>query len=992
MPYIKTLTITAFTSLLMLLFSINLSAQIQPDNLTVGKAPAFLSVKSTWADSVFNSLTPRERIAQLFMVAAYSNKEVAHEKSIATLLEKEKIGGLIFFKGTPTAQANLTNRYQSISKTPLMIAIDGEWGLAMRLDSTVSYPRQMTLGAIQDESLLYKMGTDIAAQCKTMGIHVNFAPVIDVNNNPANPVINNRAFGEEKLNVTKLGMAYMNGMQDAGIIACGKHFPGHGDTDTDSHKALPTIMHSYERLNDIELYPFRQLIKGGLASMMVAHLSIPSLDDTPDQASTLSNKIVNGLLKDSLGFEGLIFTDALNMNGVSAHYNSDEINVKAILAGDDILLFPANVSAGIDKIEAAILSGELSQAVIDERCLKVLKAKEWVGLNQYQPIDTKNLIPRLNLDSYNGLNKNLNKSALTLIKNERDILPFKDLSDKKTVYLNIGGTEKNAFIDGIHQFSAIEQIQIPRSLSAKDELALLAECGKFERIIIAFHRTNNNPARNFGITRQAIAIHQKLSHEKEVITILFGNPYVIDKFGPLKDTKAFLVAYQDNDETNNAAAQALFGAIQPKGKLPVTASEEFKAGFGLSYPEKIRLSYASPGEVGADSEKLKGIDELVKTGIRTKAFPGCQVLAIKDGQIFYNKSFGNFTYDKKSPVQNNTIYDLASITKIASTTISLIKLVESGQIDLDKRLTDYLPEIVDSTPYQNMVLREMLAHQAGLFPWIPFYAKTMSKGQLNDTIYSTDSSAVFGNKVAENLFIRSDYNDMMFDTLIAQKLIKKKYKYSDLGYYFFKEIIERQTGQKLEDFVDSTFYKLMHLATMGYHPTYSFDLDQIAPTELDSIYRKQLVWGNVHDPGAAMQGGVGGHAGLFSNAEDLGALMYMLINDGRYMGEQILSPSIISDFTRCQFCPKNRRGAGFDKPVQSLNGGPTCDKVSLTSFGHSGFTGTLTWADPENGIVYVFLSNRVYPNAENWQIVKEGYRTKIQDIIYQSFMNDLPIN
>jgi beta-N-acetylhexosaminidase len=393
--------------------------------------PAFLSVEGSWADSVFQTLTPRERIAQLFMVAAYSSKDATHEKEIKALLEREKIGGLIFFKGTPSKQAILTNKYQALSKTPLMIAIDGEWGVSMRLDSTINYPRQMTLGAIQDPKLVEQMGKDIAQQCKELGIHVNFAPVIDINNNPNNPVINNRAFGENKENVTRLGLAYMRGMQQEGIIACGKHFPGHGDTDSDSHKSLPKIDHSYARLDSVELYPFRALIHEGLGSMMVAHLSIPSLDNTPNQASTLSPKIVDGLLKDSLGFEGLIFTDALNMKGVSAHYNSDEINVRALLAGNDILLFPSDVTAGIDKIEEAIRNGVISQKSIDERCLKVLKAKEWVGLNKYQPIEVTNLIRRLNSSAHQGLNAKLYKKAITLIQNRDSLLPFKHLNDKK---------------------------------------------------------------------------------------------------------------------------------------------------------------------------------------------------------------------------------------------------------------------------------------------------------------------------------------------------------------------------------------------------------------------------------------------------------------------------------------------------------------------------------------------------------------------------------
>ncbi|MDA7803029.1 serine hydrolase [Crocinitomix sp.] len=967
------------------LFIGNNSAQIATDNLADKKIkPAFLDVKSNWADSVMASLSPDERIAQLFMVAAYSSKGIDHEKAINKLVAEYKIGGLIFFKGSPIKQAQLTNHYQQIAKTPLFIAIDGEWGLSMRLDSTVIYPRQMLLGAIQDEQLIYQMGQQIGEQCKRMGIHINFAPVIDVNNNAANPVINNRSFGENKENVAKLGLAYMRGMQELNVLACGKHFPGHGDTDMDSHKSLPTIPHNFARLDSLELYPFKKLINQGLASMMVAHLYIPSLDATEDQASTLSPKIVNGLLKDSLGFEGLIFTDALNMKGVSSYYKPGEVDVKAILAGNDVLLFPEDVPVGIRKIKEAIAKGDITQKEIDEKCLKILKAKEWADLDTYQPIEIKGLIRDLNQPTYNGLNNSLAKASLTLIKNQDSILPFKDFNQHKNLYLNIGGTSNNAFKSTMELYAKFDMLQIPRSLSAAEEQKLLEGSLAYDRIILAFHRTNNNPKRNFGITKQAIAIHNVLSKRQAVITVLFGNPYVIDGFGNIDSTKAFLVAYQDNDLTQAAAAQLLFGGITPEGKLPVGVSPDFGEGFGLTYTEKIRLSHVSPEELKISSAALDEIDDIANDGIRKGAFPGCQIVAIKDGNVFYNKSFGYHTYDKKRPVLNDDIYDLASITKIAATTISLIKLQQEGLIDLDQPLTTYLPEIVDSTVYQNMIIREMLAHQAGLFPWIPFYRQTLIDGELDPNIYSKDSTEIFNTKVAEDIYIRANYDTTMFRTITDKALIRKRYKYSDLGYYFMKAIVEKQTGKSLDEYVNSTFYEPMGLMNMSYHPLAHFDKNRITPTEDDKIFRKQLIWGNVHDPGAAMQGGVGGHAGLFSNALDLGTLMYMLINEGKYGGKQLLDPATIADFTRCQFCPSNRRGAGFDKPVRSLDGGPTCDKVSLSSFGHSGFTGTITWADPEKGIVYVFLSNRVYPNAENWLITSEDIRTRIQDVIYRA--------
>lgn len=985
MRIMNKLVLLVLTGALLTMTSLPVFSQSGTDNLADNKkSPDFLAVKGGWADSVFKSLTPDQRIAQLFMVAAYSNKDAAHVEKINSLVSEYKIGGLIFFKGSPVKQAHLTNYYQSKAQTPLFIAIDGEWGLSMRLDSTISYPRQMSLGAIQNPALIETMGEQIGAQCQRLGIHINFAPVIDVNNNANNPVINNRSFGESKENVAELGLAYMNGMQSQRILACGKHFPGHGDTDKDSHKALPIITHDFERLDSLELYPFKKLINQGLASMMVAHLYIPILDNTENQASTLSPKIVNGLLKDSLGFEGLVFTDALNMKGVSAYYGPGEVDVEAILAGNDVLLFPEDVPVGIKKIKEAIAKGEITQEEIDARCLKILKAKEWAQLDKYAPINIKRLHDDLNQREYHVLNRQLAKASVTLIKNDNNILPLKNLQEKRTLYLNIGGTKNNAFKTTMAKYAPIDMIKVPRSLSAADETKLLKQTEAYDQIIIGFHRTNNNPRRNFGVTRQSIAIHQLLSKRQDVITVLFGNPYVLDGFGLLDSTRAILVTYQDTDYMQEAAAQILFGGALPKGKLPISASTEFPAGTGLTYPEKIRLGHVEPEEIGVNARILAEVDAIAKDGIRKKAFPGCQILAIKDGDVFYNKTFGHHTYSKKQKVKETDIYDLASITKIAATTITLIKLQADSILDIDKTLGDYLPEVVDSTPYQNMVIREMLAHQAGLFPWIPFYTKTLVNGELDSNIYADQQDDAHADQVADNIFIPRDFDTTMLRIITERALIRKRYKYSDLGYYFLKAIIEKETRTSLDEYVRKNFYAPLGLHNISYHPLKQFDRTRITPTENDTIFRDQLVWGHVHDPGAAMQGGVGGHAGLFANALDLGTLMYTLINEGKYAGKQVLDPAVIADFTRCQFCPRNRRGAGFDKPVRSLDGGPTCDKVSLSSFGHSGFTGTLTWADPEKGIVYVFLSNRVYPDANNRLILKEDTRTRIQDAIYRA--------
>jgi len=944
----------------------------------------FVQTPNHWADSVFKQMTIDEKIGQLFMVAAYSNKNGNHEFEVKNLITKHHIGGLIFFKGTPTAQARLTNSYQKAAKTPLMIGIDGEWGISMRLDSTTYYPRQMMLGAIQNEKLIYEMGKQIAEQCKIMGIHVNFAPVIDVNNNANNPVINNRSFGEQKENVTRLGLAYMKGMQDNGVMACGKHFPGHGDTDTDSHKALPIITHSANRLDSLELFPFKALIGEGLASMMVAHLYIPAYDNTANQASTLSPKIVNGLLKDSLKFKGLIFTDALNMKGVAKYYQPGEVDVRAIMAGNDVLLFPEDVPIAVRKIKSAIATGDITLEEIELSCLKILRAKAWAGAHQFSSINTRNLVKNLTPEKNELLNKKLANESVTLLKNSSDYLPLKRLDTAKIVYLNIGGTAKNEFYKSLNQYAVIPEIKIPRSLSSADESALLKKLKPYNQVIIGFHRTNNSPRRNFGITKQAINLQSKLSGSKSLVSVVFGNPYVLKSFSNLDQLKALIVCYQDTKHTRYSAGEVVMGGLNPAGKLPVTCTPELTAGKGLQYKKTSRLHFGSPSELGIHDSLIKKIDDFAQNGIKMGAYPGCQILAIKNGTVFYNKAFGHHTYSKKNKTKTSDLYDIASITKIAGTTYSLMKMTEENLIDIDKTLGDYIPEIVNNSPYKNTVIREMLAHQAGFVSWIPFYYRTLKNKQPSSFYYKAQPNEEFSTKVADNLFITNAYVDTIFNRITGTDLRRKRYKYSDLGYYFLKAIIEKQSGTSIEKFVDKTFYQPMGLQRITYHPLQKFDRSEITPTENDTIFRKQVIHGYVHDPGAAMLGGAGGHAGLFSNALDLGVLMYTLINDGQYGGEQILDPKIISDFTKCQYCPTNRRGAGFDKPVTSLKGGPTCSQVSLSSFGHSGFTGTIAWADPKHDIVYVFLSNRVYPNANNWLITKKNIRTDIQNAIYNA--------
>lgn len=956
---------------------INLYSQSSQD-------PPFYTKDTHWADSVFKTLTKDQRIAQLFMVAAYSNKDKNHMKEIKKLVDDYGIGGLIFFQGGPVRQAILANCYQSCVNVPLFMSMDAEWGLGMRLDSTVKFPRQMALGAIQNDSLIYEMGVEIARQCKRLGMQINFAPDIDINNNPLNPVIGNRSFGENKYNVTRKGLMYMKGMQDNKVLANGKHFPGHGDTDSDSHKTLPTIKSSRERLDTLELYPFKELMRQGLGSVMVAHLSIPSLDTTPNQPSTLTKKIVTGLLKDTLGFKGLVFTDALNMKGVSKFYKPGEVSAKALVAGNDVLLFPEDVPQGIAEIKAAIQRGELSQEDIDARCMKILLAKQWAGLNHYSKIKIENITEELNAPQADLINRKLTEASITLLQNKNNVVPLQKLDSTRIASLSLGYKELNIFQKTLSNYANIKHYGIDKDAKQLVFDTVLSTLKNYDLVLVQINNTNNKPDKDFGLTASVIKMLKDVLKQNKVILTVAANPYILAKMDSIESAQAIIMSYEDNDLSASYSAQLIFGGIAAKGKLPVTPTIYFKAGMGEE-TKAIRFKYTIPEELGIDSKKFLKIDSIVQKGIKDKVFPGCQIFISKDEKVIYQKSFGFHTYENKIDVKNTDLYDIASITKIVSSTASVMKLMDEKKLSLDKRLSDYLPELT-GTNKQDVLIREMLTHQAGFRDWIAFWTKTVNKdGSYKPGIYSRTPNELYTKRVADDLYINNNYEDTIYKQIIESPVKERgKYLYSDLGYYFLKKIIEKQAEAVLNIYTLNSFYAPLGLPTMGYKPLSRFEMNQIVPTEFDAKFRKQLLHGDVHDPGAAMLGGVAGHAGIFSNANDVAVMMQLFLNKGEYGGQRYIDSLTLSSCTQCQY-QGNRRGVGFDKPeTDPVKESPVCSCVSDQSFGHTGFTGTLAWADPKNQTVYVFLSNRVYPNADENKLAKSGIRTKIQEIIYDA--------
>ncbi len=935
-----------------------------------------------WADSVYNSLDIEERIGQLIFIRAnYSGQD--YLKNIPELISKYKLGGVTFFAGDPIKQALKTNEYAKVSKVPLFISIDAEWGLGMRLSNTIKYPLQMTLGAVHNDSLLYSMGRQIAEQCKRIGIHINFAPVIDVNNNPQNPVIGMRSFGDSPESVGQKGFLYMKGMQDGNIIASAKHFPGHGDTKVDSHKDLPIIKKSKKELRTTELKPFEYLIEKGVASIMVAHLSVPAFDKRKNRPATLSSKIIEKQLKGKMGFKGLVISDGLDMKGITKYYKEGEIALEAFKAGNDILLIPDNIPASVNAIRSAIENGKVDEARLEESCKKILKYKFMAGATKRAVIDTSNLLADLNQKEYKLLQKELFNSAITVVRNNRNIIPISFPDTIKPAVIIVGSDKAQPFEEPFSDFTTASIHYLKHDADIGQRQKVITGIQNANLLVVSIINTNISASRKFGITESDIQFIEFLAREKPVILNICASPYTLDFFSDPEIFEGIIVSYQDKPNVQRTSAEIILGMHKADGKLPVNAGG-YIAGTGIP-TAKTRLSYIDPTDLGIDTSYFSKVDSIALKGIELKAYPGCQVLASKDGYIIYEKSFGYHTYDNKRAVQLTDVYDLASLTKILATTPALMAMVDQVKILLDARLSDYLLYL-RSTNKKDLRFREVLAHQSGLTPWIPYYQNTIFDRRWDTLVYRSVISEEFPIRVASNMYIREHYQYDIYTDIIASELGEKEYAYSDLGFYLFKDMIENLTNQSFDKYLYQHFYQPMGLNHLRFKPRKYFTIESIVPTEFDRVFRHQLLTGDVHDQGAAMLGGVSGHAGLFGNAYDVAVVMQMFLNGGNYGGRRFFDQEIVNEFTRCQFPEQeNRRGLGFDKPLLEFQEHlANCRDASPSSFGHSGFTGTYTWADPESGLVYVFLSNRVYPDMDNSIIMKEDIRTNIHQLFYES--------
>ena len=936
-----------------------------------------------WVDSILNNMSVDQKIGQLFMVAAYSNKDQRHVDEIENLVKKYQIGGIIFFQGTAEGHAKLINQYQASAQVPMLIGIDAEWGLNMRLPEVTRFPYNMPLGAIKNNRLIEEYGRSVAHQLKRLGMHINFAPSVDINTNPANPIIGNRSYGVDKFNVALKAESFLKGMQGEGILASAKHFPGHGDTAQDSHKTLPTVDFDMARLDSVELFPYKYLIDRGLTGVMVAHLNVPAIESTNGIPTSISKGAITDLLKNKLNFQGLIYTDALNMKGAANFAKPGEIDLAAFLAGNDFLVFSENVGNAHQLIKKAFEEKKFDEERLNYSVRKILKAKYWAGLNHYQPVNLNGLTKDLTNVQDELLMRKLVGNAITAVKNDNDILPISNLENNKIAYVKLGEYENGTFISRLNDYAHIDVV------SGKTIDVILDKLESYQTVILGFHTNGASAYSSYKFSETDLHWIQEIARNHKVILDVFASPYSLIQLKSTDNIEAIIVSYQNIPIFQDLSAQMIFGAMDFKGKLPVEINEEFKYGAGMEISQIQRLGYSIPEDVCLDSEKLARIDSIAKVVVEDEMAPGLQVLVAKEGKVVYRKSFGHYTYEKKQAVTNESIYDLASVTKILAALPMIMKAEEEGKFTLDTKLGEIIPALSGSNK-EAVTVKEVLSHYGKLKPYITFYSATLDPvtNKPLETYFKTQPGGLYNVKVADHMYLRNDYYEQIFKEIAeAPQNRTLTYKYSDLPFHLFKDYLEKTYKKPLDILVDENFYARIGAKTLTYNPLNKFHKDQIVPTEDDQFFRYQLLQGTVHDEGAAMLGGVSGNAGLFGNSNDVAKMMQMYLQNGYYGGKSYLKAETLEKFNHRYFQNKgNRRGLGFDKPQLDEREKATCGCISMHSFGHSGYTGTYTFVDPETQIVYVFLSNRVYPTRENTKLATNNIRPEVQRLIQEAII------
>lgn len=932
-----------------------------------------IETKTDWVEETLSRLTIEEKVGQMIMPRAtgyFVNSQSDEYKKMLHLVTNRKVGGFCFFQGDVYATAVTINKLQEISDVPLLLSADFERGGPMRIRRMTSFPEAMAVGAARSPELAFQMGKIVATESRAIGVHINFAPVVDVNNNSLNPVINTRSYGESPQLVADIASAYAAGMQTNGLIATAKHFPGHGDTDVDSHYDLPVLNVSRARLDKIELPPFKQLIDKGVMGIMTAHLAVTAFDGKQRIPASLSKNITTNLLQNELGFKGLIITDALEMRGVTKIFGVADAAIRSVESGADILLLPPDEDAAINAILNAIKRGKISQARIDSSVRKILAVKQWLKLDENRLVDVNKISDVVSSPEHRQVAKEISQSSITVVKNERSIpinprmntlaLIISDTDDYRSDINRAGNANPNErvgdyFLGELRARSnKIKSVRLsPRSNQIDFDAAItqirasdVVVCALFVKI-----RTRTNP---YGLSRNLIDFINSISTLKgktaKIILVAFGNPYTV---GVLKNSDAVVFAYSDTELSTEAVTEILFGEIKANGELPVTIPVATSGVTMYAFGSGLKISKTTLHEdkTTTDLKKFKRVDRTIKSAIDDKAFPGAQVMVIKEGEVLHHQNYGRQDYSSDSPeITDSTLYDVASLTKIVGTTAAIMRLFDDGKINIDDKVIKYIPAFA-SNGKENITIQNLLLHNSGLPAWQKFYLTCKSADEVLDSVYNSKLIYKTGDSIV----------------------------YSDFGFIVLGKIIEGVTGLGLDVYLKNEFFDPLGMENTLFNPPTKW-LHKIAPTEIDTIWRKMLVHGTVHDETASLLGGISGHAGLFSTAPDLAKFAQMILNSGSYGGVQYIKSETIKLFTE-RTDLKTKRGLGWD--FKTLNGYSSAGNLfGQKSFGHTGFTGTSLWIDPDRNLIVLFLTNRVHPTRANNKIIK--IRSELHDAVIEA--------
>lgn len=939
------------------------------------------SNKNQWVDSVFNTFDLPEKIGQLLMVSVNSYADEAEIKRIESLIKNYGIGGIVFVKGGPVTQVNLTNHFQKQSLLPMLIGMNAEEGVGAVLDSTVQFASPLMLGSIRNDSALYFVGEEIGRQLNQLGAHINFAPTANLSMTLQNENLLNTSYGEDRELVAGRVVRYQQGLQKMNVLSVAKYYPDHGMRVQGFQKGIPVIT-SEDDPN--RLLPLQKLFENGCAGVVTAYeqdLIFPQQKKLFTPRKTMISTAIPTLysgdyLKRQLNFQGLVFSVIPDIQELNKKFRAGDAEVFAFKAGNDVLLFPENIPATVRKMRRSIKKNSALQKQLNESVKKVLAVKYDATLYKNRIIATENLITRLNTPAALALQLSLFEKSITVVKDDEHLLPVRLLENITFASVSIGAKSENEFTSILSKYAPFTHVQ----LQTVQDTGKIVQSLQHSDIIVAAVYPNATELES--VYPQLL---QKLSEHSKVIVVEFGPP---SKISLVEQVKTILQAYSDHEVVQKIIPQILFGAAHSSGMLPISINERIAANQGLVTTELGRLGYATAETVELNSRTLEGITKIAEEAIARQTTPGCQIIVARKGKIVYEKSFGAQTYDNLIPINDESIYDLASVTKVAATLQVTMFLYEKGLLDIYKKASCYLPELLHSDK-KDIIIKDILTHQAGLTPFVPFWINTVKDSLFLPEYYSLVKNEQYPWQVAPNLFAVKSLRDSLWSWSIKSKMRIKpprtpyNYVYSDVGLYILHHLNDKLLNQPQEEFLQQNLYEPLGAATMGYLPLERFEPDRIVPTENDKLFRKALLLGTAHDEGAAMLGGVAGHAGLFGNAHDLAKLGQMLLQKGYYGGQQYFKPETVNYFTSKQF-DTSRRGLGWDKPVQSEWNSPTSIFASPETFGHTGFTGTCIWVDPKFELVYVFLSNRVYPDRSNTKLSTLNIRSRIQDVIYQS--------